>query len=134
MSKVLIIEDDAAYRKIYARKFEVSGYSVQVAENGAEGLEKMRAFMPDIVFLDVMMPKMDGFQVLNHAKINPAIQGIPVVVITNLSTGDDNQKLIQKGAAAVVVKSDTEPNAIVAKAAEVISKSNAKGVNHGATN
>lgn len=120
MSKVLIIEDDPPYRKIYKRKFEVSGYTVEVAENGAEGLEKMHSFMPDIVFVDLMMPKMDGFQVLDGAKADPKIQHIPIIVLTNLSTSDDAAKVMQKGAAGVLVKSDTEPNDIVAKAGEVL--------------
>lgn len=123
MSKVLIIEDDQPYRKIYQRKFEVSGYTVEVAQDGLEGLKKIRSFMPDIVFLDVMMPNVDGFQVLEQTKADPALKHIPMVVITNLSTGDDSQKLLQKGAAAVIVKSDTEPNDIVAKAAELIEAS-----------
>lgn len=122
MSKVLIIEDDVPYQKVYKRKFEVSGFTVEIAPNGLEGLEKMRSFKPDIVFLDVMMPKMDGFQVLDEAKADAAIKDIPVIVITNLSTDDDNQKLMQKGAIAVIVKSNSEPNELVAKAYEVLGK------------
>lgn len=121
MHKVLIIEDDVPYRKVYSRKFQVSGFAVDTAANGEEGLEKMRSVMPDIVFLDIMMPKMDGFQVLEHAKADPALQHIPIVIITNLSTADDNQKLTQKGAAAIIVKSDTEPGALIDKATELLS-------------
>ncbi len=122
MNKVLIIEDDPPYRKIYKRKFEISGYTVEVAENGVEGLEKIRSFMPDIIFVDLMMPKMDGFQVLDAVKADPALQHIPVVVITNLSTTDDAHKVLQKGAIALLVKSDTEPNAIVERANEILAK------------
>jgi len=120
MTKILIIEDDAPYRKIYKRKFEVAGYQVEVAEDGEQGLQIMRTFQPDLVCVDLMMPKMDGFQVLDHAKADPALQHIPMMVLTNLSTPDDAQKVIQKGAAAIIVKSDTEPNAIVEKAAEIL--------------
>lgn len=120
MSKVLIIEDDPPYRKIYTKKFEVSGYRVETAQNGVEGLEKMRSFQPDIVFVDLMMPQMDGFRFLDEAKADPALQATPVVVLTNLSTSDDAQKVMEKGALAIMVKSDTEPNAIVDKANEVL--------------
>lgn len=120
MSKVLIIEDDAPYRKIYKRKFEVAGYQVEVAENGQEGLEKLRAFRPDVVFVDLMMPKMDGFQFLDAVQADTSLQGVPIIVLTNLSTSDDAQKVMQKGALAVLVKSDTEPNAIVEKAASIL--------------
>lgn len=122
MNKVLIIEDDPPYRKIYKRKFEVSGYTAEVAENGIEGLEKMRSFMPDLVFVDLMMPKMDGFQVLDTAKADPKLQSIPIVVLTNLSTSDDAHKVLSKGAVAILIKSDTEPNAVVAKADEILGR------------
>lgn len=120
MAKVLIIEDDAPYRKIYKRKFEVSGYEAEVAEDGLVGIEKMRSFKPDIVFVDLMMPKMDGFQVLDTAKADPVLKSIPIVVLTNLSTSDDANKVLQKGALTILVKSNTEPNAIVAKANEIL--------------
>lgn len=120
MYKALIIEDDPPYRKIYKRKFEIAGFAVEVAENGIEGLEKMRSFLPDIVFVDIMMPKMDGFQVLDSAMADPALRNIPLVVLTNLSTAVDAQKVLQKGAVAVLVKSDTEPNAIIEKAKEIL--------------
>ncbi|HEX6461992.1 MAG TPA: response regulator [Candidatus Saccharimonadales bacterium] len=120
MSKVLIIEDDVPYQKVYKRKFEASGYTVEVAGDGIEGLEKMRSFQPDIVFLDIMMPKKDGFQVLDEAKADAAIKDIPIVVMTNLSTDDDNQKLEQKGAIDVIIKSNNEPNVLVVKAQKVL--------------
>ena len=120
MHKVLIIDDEPPYRKIYQRKFEVSGYEATTAENGQEGLEKMRSFKPDIVFCDLMMPMLDGFQLLDQAKADPELNTIPIVVLTNLSTTDDAQKVIQKGAAAILVKSDTEPTAIIDKAKEIL--------------
>lgn len=122
MTKVLIIEDDPPYRKIYKKKFEVSGYIAEVAENGIEGLEKMRAFQPDIVFVDLMMPKMDGFQVLDAAKSDPSIQPIPIAVLTNLSSTEATQKALDRGAVAILVKSDTEPWMIVEKANEILNK------------
>lgn len=121
MKKVLIIEDDPPYRKIYTRKFEIAGYQVESAENGEEGLEKIRSFQPDIVCTDLMMPKLDGFQVLDKIKADDALKDIPVIVLTNLSTTEDAQKVIGKGAAAVMVKSDTEPNLIVEKVDELLS-------------
>lgn len=122
MHKVLIIEDDPMYRKIYTRKFEVSGYTVETAENGAMGLEKMRSFVPDIVFVDLMMPIMDGFQFLDGFRADATIKRVPVVVLTNLSTTGDSEKVIQKGAAALLVKSDTEPTGVVQKADELLGK------------
>ncbi len=111
--KVLIIEDDEPYRKIYNRKFQISGYTVETAGDGVEGLEKMRTFRPDITFVDLMMPRMDGFQVIDQAKADPALQNIPIVVLTNLSTSEDAKKVLKKGAVSVIIKSDVEPGAIV---------------------
>lgn len=120
MKKVLIIEDEAPYRKIYTRKFEIAGYEVQTAENGREGLEKMRSFQPHLVFTDLMMPQMDGFQVLDAAKADDSLKDIPVVVLTNLSTSEDAQKVTEKGAVDIMVKSDTEPNVVVDKAKQIL--------------
>lgn len=122
MPKVLIIEDDPPYRKIYKKKFEVAGYEVEVAEDGIEGLRKMRIVQPDIVLADLMMPRMDGFHVLDAAKADPAIKSIPVVVLTNLSSVDSVQKALEKGALAILVKADVEPDAIVEKANEILGK------------
>jgi CheY-like chemotaxis protein len=120
MPKVLIIEDDVAYRKVYTRKFEVADFTVETADNGAAGLEKMRVFKPDIVFTDLMMPILDGFQVLNAMAADETLSKIPVVVTTNLSTAEDAQKVIEKGARALLVKSDTEPQSVVDKALEIL--------------
>ena len=115
------------YRKIYTRKFEVSGYQVDSAENGLIGLDKIRSFQPNIIFVDLMMPIMDGFQFLDRYKADPSSQHIPIVVLTNLSTVNDSQKVLQKGALALLVKSDTEPNAVVEKANEILAKQQPSG-------
>lgn len=122
MYKVLIIDDEPPYRKIYQRKFEVSGFKAETAQNGEEGLAILRSFKPDIVFVDLMMPKMDGFQFLDTVKADPELQATPVVVLTNLSTPDDAGKVIQKGAAGILVKSDTEPTAIIEEAKRLLAR------------
>jgi CheY-like chemotaxis protein len=120
MKKVLIVEDDPPYRRIYSKKFEVAGYQVETAVDGEEGLSKMYSFMPDIVLTDLMMPKIDGFHLLERAKADDKIKHIPIVVLTNLSTSEDAQKVTGMGAAASMVKSDTEPHLILEKAEEIL--------------
>jgi CheY-like chemotaxis protein len=120
MSKVLIIEDDPPYQKIYKKKFEVAGYMVEVAVDGEDGVAKMASFRPDIVLVDLMMPKMDGFQFLDTVKADPTLAATPVLVLTNLSTPEDSERALQKGALGVIVKSNTEPNAIVRRANSVL--------------
>jgi CheY-like chemotaxis protein len=120
MSKVLIIEDDPPYQKIYKKKFEVAGYTAEIAVDGEDGVAKMVAFRPDIVLVDLMMPKMDGFQFLDTVKADPTLAATPVLVLTNLSTPEDAERALQKGALGVIVKSNTEPNAIVRRANNVL--------------
>lgn len=120
MKKVLIVEDDGFYQKIYKKKFEISGFEVEVADDGEEGLAKMESFKPDIVFLDLMMPKMDGFEMITKIKASKIFKDIPVVALTNLSTADDANQILQKGAIEVLVKSNIEPSAVVAKAKEIL--------------
>ena len=120
--KALIIEDDPPYRKVYTHKFEIEGFTVETAEDGQEGVQKAKVFKPDIIFTDLMMPQMDGFQVIDALKSDPELKNIPIVVLTNLSTQEDAQKVLQKGAVAILVKSDTEPQEIVAKAKELLNK------------
>lgn len=121
MNKVLIIEDDSFYRKIYVKKFEHAGFQVDVAENGSQGLEKMRTFGPDIVFTDLVMPEIEGFQMIGMAKAEPKLQHIPIVVLTNLS-GVGEEQALSKGAAAIMIKADSDPDAVVVKAQELLGK------------
>lgn len=120
MAKILIIEDDEFYRKIYKKKFELSGYEVDVAVNGEEGLAKMSSFLPDLVFMDLMMPKMDGFTAIEKAKADERIKNIPIIVLTNLSTSEDAAKVKGKGAVDVIVKSNVEPQEVVDRAKQLL--------------
>lgn len=120
MKKVLIIEDDLPYRKIYTHKFEAAGFEVETATDGMEALEQMKTNLPDIILLDLLMPRMDGFQFIDKIKKNPEFCKTPVVVLTNLATDDDAQKVIREGAEDVLVKSNVEPNEIIARVNEVL--------------
>jgi CheY-like chemotaxis protein len=111
--KIFIIEDDQFYLKIYKKKFEVDGYQVEIASNGEEGLAKMGEFKPDIVLLDIMMPKLDGFDVLDKMKADARLKDVPVIMMTNLSTQEDMEKAKQKGAVDYIVKSDVTPSQVV---------------------
>lgn len=111
--KVLIIEDDQFYAKIYKKKFEVEGHVVEACFDGEAGLAKLKEFAPDIILLDIMMPKLDGFEVLEQIKANPSFKNIPVVMMTNLSTEEDKAKAQEKGAQLYIVKSDLTPSQVI---------------------
>lgn len=110
--KVLIIEDDQFYAKIYRKKFEVEGHQVESCPDGEEGFETAKKFLPDVILLDIMMPKMDGFEVLDKLRAEPHTAQIPVVMMTNLSTEEDKAKAQQKGATLYIVKSDLTPSQV----------------------
>ena len=82
MGKVLVVDDDEALRDIVAEAITDAGFAVDQAENGEVALAKMRAAAPCVVLLDLMMPVMDGWQVVSEMQADPALVGVPVCVIT----------------------------------------------------
>ena len=80
---VLLIEDDRDTLEMYRTKLELDGYRVHVAFDGVEGLERAKELLPDIVFLDVRLPKKDGFEVLREVKNLPDVSCVPVVILTS---------------------------------------------------
>lgn len=120
MAKILIVEDDQFLMKMYKKKFEVAGYTLEVAGDGEEGIEKMKSFKPDLVFMDIMMPKLNGLDALDKIKADESIKNIPIVMLTNLSSTADAETALKKGALKYFVKSDLVPSDIVQKAKEIV--------------
>src|SRR3989344_7436695 len=120
MSKILIVEDDPLMSRLYERVFKFEGYEVDVAMNGREGLEKVRAFAPSIIVLDIMMPEMNGLEVLDKLKADPDTRKIPVVVLTNLAGTRDAQVALTKGAVKYIIKSEYEPKQVADMVKEVL--------------
>jgi DNA-binding response OmpR family regulator len=115
MANILIVEDDQFIQKMYAKKFQVEGFTVQTANNGDEGLAALSSFSPDIILLDLMMPKLDGFGFIEKIKQDEKHKHIPIVVATNLSTTTDAVSAVKKGAVDYIVKSDVTPGQVVEK-------------------
>ena len=90
--KILIAEDDPFLSQMYSEKLEMSGYSVILAVDGEEALDKMKLTKPDLLLLDIMMPKKDGFEVLASKSTDDSIKDIPVIVLTNLSQNEQIKK------------------------------------------
>lgn len=128
MALVLIIEDDTILAKMYQRAFGVEQISVDIAFDGEAGLQKAIETKPALILLDVMMPKMSGYQVLDVLKVNPATQAIPVVVLTNLSSTEDTTLATSKGAAQVIIKSQSDPFQVVALAKQYLQRAQAAEV------
>jgi len=113
--KLVIIEDEESLRFLYVTKFRQSGFDVSVAENGAEGIHLIEEQRPDIVLLDILMPKMSGFEVLQRLKAhsNKAIREIPVVFLTNLAEDAGYAQARELGAAGYITKANRTPEELV---------------------
>lgn len=120
MTKIVIVEDDPLMKRMYQKAFGFEGYDVQIAGDGVEGLDVIRAQKPTIVLLDVMMPKMNGLEVLEKLKADPETKGIPVIMLTNLAGERDAEAGIMKGAVKYIVKSEHDPQEIVGMVKEIL--------------
>lgn len=118
--KILIIEDDRYISKMYQLKLSLEGYDVQVAEDGKQGVEKVKEFMPDIILLDILMPELDGFEVLKIVKSDDTTKDIPILIMSNLGQEDHVQKGMKLGAIGYIVKSQYTPSKVVEKIKSVI--------------
>ncbi len=116
MSKILLIEDDLPLLRMYQVAFKNSGHEFIFATDGQEGLDKLREEKPDLVLLDLVLPKKHGFEVLKEAKGDPSIAKIPIICLTVLHQQEDIDKCRLLGADDYIVKTDTDPEQVVLKA------------------
>ncbi|MCK4592376.1 response regulator [Candidatus Parcubacteria bacterium] len=119
-TKVLIIEDDSYISDMYRIKFESENFEIAVANNGIEGIKFLEKVVPDIILLDVVMPKVDGFSVLKTIKKNPKLNKIPVVLLTNLSQKENVERGFELGASSYIIKAHFTPSEVVEKIKEVL--------------
>ena len=117
---VLLVEDDSFLANIYKTKFEMEGYKVSVSENGELGLSDAKKKNPDIILLDILLPKMDGFVVLEKLKASKDLKEIPVILLTNLGQKDDVGKGLQMGADDYLIKAHFKPSEVVDKVKKVL--------------
>lgn len=117
---ILLVEDDNLLIRMYQEKFTRDGYKINIALNGEEGFRKLEEERPALILLDVMMPKMDGFEVLKRIKADQSMKNIPVILLTNLGGEDDARKGLEMGAVAYLVKSEYTPGEVVAKVKEIL--------------
>ncbi len=111
--KILVIEDDPFISDVYVLKLESEGYKVDAAENGSIGLEKIKNNKYDAILLDIVMPELDGFKVLERLKMMPDFGKIPVIILTNLSQKEDIQKGLELGATDYIIKTKFTPTEVI---------------------
>lgn len=120
MAKILIVEDDPLMSRMYQKIFTFEGYEVEMAADGQEGLDKTRIGKPTLILLDIMMPKMNGLQVLEKLKADVQTKAIPVVMLTNLAGQQDAETALAKGAVKYIVKSEYEPKQVANMVKEIL--------------
>lgn len=120
--KIALVEDDEILSKVIFEELKEAGFKVSQAFNGEDGLKIIKSEKPDLVLLDVIMPKMNGFQVLEELKKSMELKTIPVIMLTMLGGDDDLKKGIQMGANDYIVKSQHAVSEIVEKVKEFFSK------------
>jgi adenylate cyclase len=104
MMKILVIDDDFENREILKARLEAAGYAVELARDGEEGLRLCRTYKPNLVFLDLMMPKMDGWQVCKNLKADAILGTIPVIMLTACHQQIDQLRGWESGADAYLTK------------------------------
>jgi len=124
MIKLFMAEDDSLLVHVYEKMFKASGYEIDFANDGEEAVSKLKnmEIKPSIVFLDIIMPKMSGFEVMEEIKKDPELNKIPVVFLTNMYEKADEKKGLRMGAISYLVKSQYIPSEIVTKVKEICDK------------
>lgn len=117
---ILIVEDDLFLAEIYQKKFEMEGFKVSMANDGEKAVTDIKKKMPDLVLLDILLPKLDGFSVLEAIKSDNASKDIPIILLTNLGQQDDVQRGLEKGAADYLIKTHFKPSEVVDKVRKLL--------------
>ena len=113
--KILLIEDDQFLSKILLVKLKRAGFDVFLAIDGEEGIKKAKETKPDLILLDLILPKINGFAVLSEIKKTPVLKKVPVVILSNLGQESDVEKGLRMGAEDYLIKTNLSLSEIVEK-------------------
>jgi DNA-binding response OmpR family regulator len=117
---ILIIEDDKFLRELITQKLIKEDFEVSEAVDGEEGIKKIKEEKPDLVLLDLILPGIDGFEVLSQMKKEPTLVPIPVIILSNLGQKDDVEKGLKMGAVDYLIKAHFTPGEIIDKIKAVL--------------
>jgi CheY-like chemotaxis protein len=120
--KIMIVEDDSFVMDIYQTKLSQSGFDVMLAVNGLEAIKKLEkeTNLPDLILLDIIMPYMDGLEVLKKIKENDKFKNIPIILLTNLSQKEEIEQGLKLGASDYLIKSHFTPSEVLDKVSNYI--------------
>ncbi len=115
MPEILLIEDEQVLIDVLKKRLTKEGYEVKIAKNGEQGLELIKNNDPDLVLLDIVMPKMDGFEVLEELNKDPELSEVSVIIISNSGEPVELEKVKELGAEDWVIKTEFNPQDVVNK-------------------
>ena len=121
--KILVVEDEDFLLDLYNTKLEQEGFDVIKANNGAEGLSLAQLELPSLILLDILMPKVDGYEMLQRIKSDKKTKKIPVIIFSNLSQKKEIEKGLQLGANDYIIKTSVTPTGLVDKVKEFLKAS-----------
>lgn len=104
--KILIVEDDIVLQKALQEFLSAEGFEIVVASDGEEGILKAKNEEPDLILLDIILPKKDGYAVIREVRAEVSLAGVPIVLLTNLGGLNDVEKALELGATTYLVKAD----------------------------
>ena len=113
MATILIVEDDPLVQKFYTILFKEEKYTIHLAVDGVEGVAKAKEITPDIILMDIMMPKKNGIDALKDIKADPKLAHIPVVMLTNFGEQEFVKQSTEAGANAFIIKADVSPRQLI---------------------
>jgi CheY-like chemotaxis protein len=117
MKKVLLVEDDPFLQSLLAQRLAAKGYKLFSAKEGVEALAIAEKETPDVILLDILLPGMNGFEILEKLKANSATKSINVIMVSNLGQQSDIDKALQLGASKFFVKANVTPEEIISAVA-----------------
>lgn len=121
-TKILVVDDDKMLVELYKERLELAGYQVEVSRDGEEGLAKIHQAKPDLVLLDIMMPKVNGYEALASIKSDPSTKDTPVIILSALMRDINKTKAIESGADDYIIKSEAMPVDVIKKIEAVLKK------------
>jgi DNA-binding response OmpR family regulator len=124
-AKILLVEDDTFISGMYQTKLSMLGYSVRVASDGEAGWAELQKETPDLVLLDIVLPKKDGFEILGDIRADAKFKGLPVILLTNLGQKPDVQKGLELGADDYIIKAHFTPSEVVEKIEKMLERKTA---------
>ncbi len=102
--KILVVDDELDVQSIISFRLEINGYDISVASDGQDGLDKIKAEKPDLVLLDLMLPKINGFEICRMIKFDEKFKDLPIIILSALDKEDDRKKAMDAGADAYFLK------------------------------